>query len=84
MKYQLHKRRVQVQLTKEQIDALRRLGAARGEGISPLVRQAVDHLIRAEERAAVVEQALAAIGGFHSGLGDLAERHDDYLDEDAP
>lgn len=83
MVYTLHMQRVQVQLTPKQVDALRRLGAARGEGISPLVRQAVDQLIRTEERAALVEQALTAIGGFRSGLGDLAERHDAYLDEDA-
>ena len=26
-----------------------------------------------------LENGIEAIGGFHSGLGDLAERHDDYL-----
>ncbi|MGH8932919.1 MAG: hypothetical protein ACRDZO_20425 [Egibacteraceae bacterium] len=27
--------------------------------------------------------SVAAVGGFHSGLGDLAEHHDRYLAEDA-
>lgn len=74
--------RVQVQLTDGQLRALRRYADASGEGVAALVRKAVDLWIGNEERNHHVDRALEAIGGFHSGLGDLAERHDSYLDED--
>jgi hypothetical protein len=45
------------------------------------VRDAVDAWIEADGRRRQGDRALAAIGGFHSGLGDLAEHHDQYLDE---
>lgn len=76
--------RTQIQLTAEQADDLRRLAAARGVSMAAVIREAVDaHLAREqgpswEER---VERALAAIGVCDSGLGDLSERHDDYLAE---
>jgi ABC-type transporter Mla subunit MlaD len=73
--------RVQVQLTDEQLQALRKYADAKGEGMAALVRQAVDIWISNEARRDHVDRALEAIGGFHSGLGDLAERHDAYLDE---
>jgi hypothetical protein len=73
--------RVQVQLTDEQLQALRKYADAKGEGMAALVRQAVDTWISNEARRDHVDRALEAIGGFHSGLGDLAERHDAYLDE---
>jgi hypothetical protein len=82
LRYNVHMLRVQVQLTEEQLKTLRKYSAAGGEGVAGLVRKAVDAWIRNEERNSQVERALAAIGGFHSGLGDLAERHDAYLDED--
>jgi hypothetical protein len=74
-------RRVQVQLTEEQFRAVREKADAAGEGVASVVRRAVDAWIANEENEMRVQRALAAIGGFHSGLGDLAERHDDYLDE---
>ena len=47
---------------------------------SSLVRDAVNAWLAADRRRLVRDRASAAIGGFHSGLGDLAERHDDYVD----
>jgi ABC-type transporter Mla subunit MlaD len=73
--------RVQIQLTDEQLNALRKYADAKGEGMAALVRQAVDIWISNETRRDHVDRALEAIGGFHSGLGDLAERHDAYIDE---
>jgi hypothetical protein len=78
----LHMRRVQIQLTDDQLDALRRQAYERGEGVATLVRHAVDAWIANSDRAQRVERAVQAIGGFHSGLHDVAERHDDYLAED--
>jgi hypothetical protein len=79
-----HMRRVQVQLTDDQAGALRRSADVHGVTVAALVRQAVDAWIAGEERARRVERALAAIGGFRSGLGDLSERHDDYLADTRP
>lgn len=75
--------RVQVQLTDSQLDVLRRRSDATGKSLAALVREAVAAWIADDERQQRIDRALAAIGGFHSGLGDLAENHDRYLDEDA-
>lgn len=76
----VHMRRMQVQLTEEQVDALTERARAAHRPIAAVVREAVDALIAADQRSMRHERAVAAIGGFHSGLGDLAERHDEYLD----
>jgi ABC-type transporter Mla subunit MlaD len=73
--------RVQIQVTDEQLNALRKYADAKGEGIAALVRQAIDLWISNEARRDHVHRALEAIGGFHSELGDLAEHHDSYIDE---
>ncbi len=74
-------KRVQVQFNSEQAEALRRGAAASRRSIAAVVREAVDVWIAHNERRQDVDRALAAIGGFHSGLGDLADNHDRYLDE---
>ena len=77
--------RTQVQLTEEQLAALKRLAGRRGVSISELVRQGVDAILRgpqAEQERLRRERARAAAGRFRSGLGDLAEAHDRYLAED--
>lgn len=79
----MHMPRVQVQVTNEQLEALRRQAEAKGEAVSAQLRKAIDAWVANEAHRVVVERALDAIGGYHSGLGDLAERHDDYLAEDA-
>ncbi len=75
----MHMQRVQIHLTDEQLSALKRQTEATGEGLSSQVRRAVDAWIATAERDATVRRAIEAIGGFHSGVGDLAERHDEYL-----
>jgi hypothetical protein len=74
--------RIQVQLTKGQERALRKLAAARGSSISALIREGVDGVISERGRRLEVDRALAAIGKFRSGLSDVSERHDEYLTED--
>lgn len=73
-------RRVQVQLTEEQAKALSERARTARQPVAAVIREAVDALIATDQRALRHERAVAAIGGFHSGLGDLAERHDDYVD----
>ena len=77
----LHMERVQVQLTEPQVAALRRRSEATGRSIAALTRDAIEAWIAADERERRIDRALSAVGGFHSGLGDLAENHDRYLDE---
>lgn len=77
----MHMQRLQIQFTAAQAGALRRQAAASDRSIAAVVREAVDAWIASDERRRRVDRALAAIGGFHSGLGDLAENHDRYLDE---
>jgi hypothetical protein len=74
--------RVQVQFTDDEARALRERARRSGRPVASLVRDAVDAWLAADERREIRERAIAAIGGFHSGLGDLAENHDRYLDED--
>ena len=75
--------RMQIQFTEAEVDALRRAAAQRHVSISSVVRDAVDKRLdhprsepSLEERKA---RAKAACGGFHSGLGDVSARHDEYF-----
>jgi hypothetical protein len=77
--------RTQVQLTGEQLTALRRLSAVTGKSIAELVRNGIDqylaaqHLPKPEER---IERALRIAGKFASGRQDVGSDHDRYLAED--
>jgi hypothetical protein len=76
--------RMQAQFTEAQARALRELAATRGVSIAALVREGVELLLAGrrepswEER---VRRAKEAAGMFASSGGDVAVRHDDYLDE---
>lgn len=75
--------RTQIQLTKEQLAALKRLAAERGVSVAELVRQGVEAVLR-EASTEVAERrrrAIAAIGSFRSDKTDVSERHDDYFVE---
>lgn len=66
--------RFTLRLTQQQMDAAKALARERGISVSALVRESLDRFF-------IAERAIAAAGCFHSGTGDLSERHDDYLDE---
>ena len=74
---------LQIQLTEEQAQRLERLAQRKDRSVSELVQQAVASLLVSEDEAYAEKRrrAAAVIGCVNSGLGDLAERHDDYLDE---
>jgi Arc/MetJ-type ribon-helix-helix transcriptional regulator len=74
-------KRVQVQLTESQLEALLKHAAAAGQGMSEAMREALDEWIAKRDRDAKWDRALSVVGKFHSGLGDLAENHDYYLGE---
>lgn len=77
----LHMKRVQIQFTDEMAAALQHLAAETDQPVTAIVRGAVERILAESERDRLWERALAAVGGFNSGLGDVAENHDKYLNE---
>lgn len=73
--------RMQIQFDDEQVAKLKRLAYERDISVSALVREAVDGLDGETQAAARRRRALAAVGKVRSGVTDLAERHDDYLED---
>lgn len=77
-------KRIQIQVTDEQVRGLRREAHARTMSVSALVREAVrEHLRRTvrPNREELIRRARAIQGIFRSGPPDLATEHDRYLDE---
>ncbi len=73
----LLKKPIQVYLRPEQLGALRWLARKRHVSVAELVRQGVDRVladIPPEE-----DPLWDLVGMFDSGLGDLAEKHDEYI-----
>jgi len=76
--------RTQIQLTDSQVRALKELSAAMNKSVAQLIREAVASLLRSTHRVVrdtLRRRAIEAPGKFHSGLPDLAVRHDDYLSD---
>lgn len=77
--------RTQIQFEDAQLEALREQAANEKVSISELVRRAVGSLAR-RSSVEVSEterrrRAIATAGRFASGLSDVAENHDEHLDE---
>ena len=76
--------RTQIQLTRRQYEALKQRAQTRDVSMAELIRESVEHYLAASADRSADEKRRSAIsvaGRFESGLRDLAERHDDYLDE---
>jgi 16S rRNA U516 pseudouridylate synthase RsuA-like enzyme len=74
--------RTQIQLTETQAREVKRMAEERGVSMAAIIREAIDDRLRRRNAPSwdeLVERAIAAIGCGHSGLGDLAERHDHYF-----
>lgn len=81
-----HMQRLQVQLTEDQADRLRKTAEAEGTSQAEIVRRALEAYLRRPvqaHEATVRARALEVIGAFSSGLSDVAEQHDRYLAEAA-
>ena len=73
----LTKKPFQIYLRQDQMTALRQIAEKRGVSIAELVREGVDHLLVS---LPVEDDPLLDIVGLgDSGLGDMAEKHDEYL-----
>lgn len=76
--------RTQIQLTDGQAEAVKKVALDQKISVAEFIRKALDDaLLRrgVRDREEVRRRAIAAVGGFHSGESDIAERHDDYLAE---
>jgi hypothetical protein len=71
--------RMQFSPTVDQARAIDEEARASGRTVAAVLRDAVDAWRLGRERASRIERALAVNGGFHSGLHDVAERHDAYF-----
>ena len=76
--------RTQIQLTEEQVKALKKIALARHLSIAELIRQAVDTIIRTNTMVDIEERrkrAIDIVGRFSSGKRDISRKHDTYLVE---
>ena len=78
--------RTQISLEPEQAERLRRLASERGVSMARLIREAIDRVYGAASEDSLDarwERAFRFINEarFHSGVDDIAEQHDKYLDE---
>lgn len=77
--------RTQVQFTTKQMRDLRAMARRRGLSVAALVRQAVDGLLESQEedRSDRWSRAASLIGRFEDreAATDLAEEHDEYLED---
>ncbi len=74
---------ISVYLRQDQLDALQAITSRQGVSLDALIQQGVDRLLQTDPPVAPAPSLQGIIGLFHSGLGDLAARHDDYLAEAA-
>ncbi len=76
--------RTQIQLTEEQVKALKKIALSRHLSIAELIRQAVDTVIRTNTTVDIEERrkrAIDIVGRFSSGKRDISRKHDAYLVE---
>ena len=73
------KKPLQVYLRTDQLDALRALAKRRGESMAGLIRVGVDNLL--QEVPPEEEPLLEVVGLYDSGIGDLSEKHDEYISQ---
>jgi post-segregation antitoxin (ccd killing protein) len=73
--------RTQVQLTEDQAERLKEQARRMDVSVAELVRRAIDKSLEETERDEQWRRASALVGRYRDSAEDLAERHDDYLDD---
>jgi hypothetical protein len=74
--------RTQIQLTEQQMEALRRCSLRKKQSLAELIRQSVDLFLGLENqspREMQRKRAREAAGRFASGSSDVSGEHDRYL-----
>ena len=73
--------RTQIQFEKATYEKLKAKSKSTGNSISEIVRRALDRNMETEEFDQKWHRAAESMGKFSSGLQDLSEKHDQYLDD---
>ncbi len=73
--------RTQIQLTEEQVKAIKELAALRGISMAEVIRQSVERVIAESDRRERRQRAIAVLGTFADDAGDVSTNHDKYLEE---
>jgi hypothetical protein len=77
--------RTQIQLTEEQARKLRALARDEGVSVAEIIRRSLDSLLeqKTPDRSELYARAAQLVGRFEDvdKAADLAEKHDDYLDQ---
>ncbi|MGD0771860.1 MAG: ribbon-helix-helix domain-containing protein [Candidatus Solibacter sp.] len=76
--------RIQLQVTEDQLTALRQLSAESGRSISDLIREGVETVLNTRHGLDLAERlgrSLRAAGRFSSGTKNGSAQHDRYLAE---
>lgn len=76
--------RVQAQLSQDQARRLKAMAAAEGVSVAELLRRGAELVLahgHEESPEARKRRALAVVGAFRDEREDVAEGHDDYLDD---
>jgi hypothetical protein len=73
--------RTQIQLEEADFERLKREARRRSCSVSAFVRDSVKAALIESEREASGGSVMDLGGKYNSGLGDLAENHDRYLDD---
>ena len=76
--------RTQIQLSEEQSRRLKTLARAEEVSVAELIRRSVDSYLQTRyepSRQVLRERALAIVGKYDSGTGDIGVEHDQYLEE---
>ncbi len=76
--------RAQILLDEDQHQYLKQTASETGESISALVRSAIRTMQALRDRNQERQAVLDLIGAFEDNEGDVADRHDHYLNEPDP
>lgn len=73
--------RTQISMTEQQAEALRNLAALRDKSQAAVLRDALDALVEADQRAIRISRARRALGAYRSGSSTTSVDHDEALVE---
>jgi hypothetical protein len=73
--------RTQIQLTEEQVQAVKHRAAEEGVSMAEFIRRAVQERLTRTGRDDAWQRFWSVVGKYRSHEGDLSERHDEYLAE---